>query len=122
MYKVVTFFFTLFFSIVVSAQQSTVNKSTLSLTNTDVQISAAAIPMQEEGNVVIDSSTYHKAVQIGSQESSMQEVEMSAPAVQVNEHAPGIVPNVSSIEEEDSVKETIYKSERAQKVIPKRYF
>jgi len=121
MYKVIAFSFAIIFSTVAVAQQTTANKSTMSLPNNDVQISAVAIPFNEAGNVVIDPSTYHKAVELGSsQESSMQEVEISASATHVTEHAPGNTPKVSvGNEKENSGKETIHKSDRAQKVILK---
>jgi hypothetical protein len=119
MYKLSAFSLALFFSTVAVAQQSTATKSSESLTPTDVEISSVAIPMEQAGNVIIDYSTYHKEVHLGPEpESSMQTVEVSAPAIHVNEHAPSQVSKVVTTNEADNRgKESINKSDRAQRAM-----
>jgi len=119
MYRGFTVLFPLFFSTVVAAQQSTIDKSTPSVEQTNIHISAVAIPYDQIGNVVIDPATYHKAIQAGVEPVKPGRlVEISAPASQMNEHAPGKISKGIKSDGADNFEKSIHIEGRAQPVKP----
>ena len=119
MYRSLTFFLALISSIVATAQQSTMDKSSQSVAQTNTNITAAAIRMEDAGNILIDSATYHKAIKVGNEiERPLQTVELSDAASHLNGQSIG---NLSKAEINNeaviSGEKTEIKSGRALKVI-----
>src|SRR6187401_1961827 len=72
------------------AQHINVGKGTQSISSGTVEISAAAIPISQAGNIGIDTAVYHKAIDNGINVDRYENiVEITAPAVSIVENEGG---------------------------------
>ena len=77
----------LFISVTARSQHISVSKSTQTIQPATVEISSPAIPMNEAGDVEIDSATYHKSAVMGSEPDRNGEVvQISVPAIAPSAH------------------------------------
>ena len=107
-----------FFYSGINAQSTNVSKSDLYLVPGTVEITAQAIPGAEAGNVVIDSSTYHKAVPSG-YHSDIDEhvIEISAPAMTIVETQHGS-PKIAKGKTDPAQKQPVMKTVPAVRLNP----